>query len=353
MFGGLKNYIIYVAASCSLLFCNFFDYSTIYGAANISTPYINGNQDVEDDYKYNIGIRKIALYDFQERNKFYKGNEQSLSDKAIIGAVNGVEYLFSASSVRNRGYAYLDQEHWIKWSNNAFVTKFKYINKESRDLQFFDYDARFRLNLNKVNITLGGSIKGHPVYGHPAIWDYDGVWFELAWDYGYEDFEVPLNDLNENGIIDDYYVWIETDPVTEEGYWIYFYEGINYYWEDPEGNYIAGSDEEFYQYHYPHLVNMYNEDNKEKEWQSEASIVVGLDILLGNDNYYSHIWVNAFPYSVGLTDKAYNGDDIQYDVGMLIGTNLNEHIGVFIEGIYQSYYGKQEYNISTGINWRF
>jgi hypothetical protein len=353
MFGRLKNYIIYVATSCSLLFCNFFDYSTIYGAANISTPYINGNQDVEDDYKYNIGIRKIALYDYQERNKFYKGNEQSLSDKAIIGAVNGVEYLFSASSVRNRGYAYLDQEHWIKWSNNAFVTKFKYINKESRDLQFFDYDARFRLNLNKVNITLGGSVKGHPVYGHPAIWDYNGVWFELAWDYGYEDFEVPLNDLNENGIIDDYYLWIETDPVTEEGYWIYFYEGVNYYWEDPEGNYVAGSDEEFYQYHYPHLVEMYNEDNEEKEWQSEASIVVGLDILLGNDNYYSHIWVNAFPYSVGLTDKAYNGDDIQYDVGMLVGTNLNEHIGVFIEGIYQSYYGKQEYNISTGINWRF
>jgi hypothetical protein len=38
---------------------------------------------------------------------------------------------------------------------------------------------------------------------------------------------------------------------------------------------------------------------------------------------------------------------------MLVGTNLNEHIGVFIEGIYQSYYGKQEYNISTGVNFRF
>ena len=101
------------------------------------------------------------------------------------------------------------------------------------------------------------------------------------------------------------------------------------------------------------IIPRLNEDNKVKDWQAEASIVVGLDVLLGNDNYYSHIWVNAFPYSVGLTDKAYNGDDIQYDVGMLVGTNLNEHIGVFIEGIYQSYYGKQEYSISTGINWRF
>lgn len=349
----VKVLFVFFIILCNMVSGNFFDYATIYGAAKVKTPYLNGNENLKDDYEYNVGIRKIALYDYQTRAKFYRGNEQSYSDKAIIGAVNGVEYLFSASFVQHRGYDYLDQEHWIKWSNNAFVTKFKYLHKESRDLQFFDYDARFRLNLNKVNITVGGSVKGHPVYGHPAILDYEHPWFQLAWDYGYEDFEVPLNDLNENGIIDDYYVFIETDPYTEEGYWIYYYEGINYYWETPEGEYIAGSDEEFFEYHYPRLVERYNEENEEKEWQAESSIVVGLDVLLGNDSYYSHIWVNAFPYSVGLTDKAYNGDDIQYDVGMLVGTNLNEHIGVFIEGIYQSYYGKQEYNISTGVNFRF
>ena len=74
MNGRLKDYFIYVVASCSLLFSSFFDYSTIYGAANISTPYINGNTEVEDDYKYNFGIRKIALYPYQSRSKFYKGN---------------------------------------------------------------------------------------------------------------------------------------------------------------------------------------------------------------------------------------------------------------------------------------
>jgi len=353
MNGRFKNYFVYVVASCSILFSGFFTNATTYASANISTPYINGNANVEDDYKYNFGIRKIALYDYQIRSKFYKGNEKSLSDKAIIGAVNGVEYLFSASSVRNQGHEYLDQEHWLKWSNNHFVTKFKYINKESRDLEFADYDARYRLNLGKVVLSTGASFKGHPIYGHPAIEDYDGYWFELAYDYGYTDFMVPEFDLNQNGEIDDYYVWIETDVYTEDGYWIYLYEGINYYWEDADSNYVAGSDEEFFEYHYPHVVHQYNEDNKEKEWQAEASIVIGLDVLLGNDNYYSHIWVNAFPYSVGLTDKAYEGDDIQYDVGMLIGTNLSEHIGVFIEGIYQSYYGREEYNISTGINWRF
>ena len=96
-----------------------------------------------------------------------------------------------------------------------------------------------------------------------------------------------------------------------------------------------------------------NEENKSKDWQAEFSIMIGLDFYMGNDNYYSHIWANVFPESVGLTDKAYEGEDIQYDIGILLGTNLSEHIGVFIEGKQQSYYGKEEYNISTGVNWRF
>ena len=352
-YGRFKNYLLYVVASSSFLIGNFFTNATTYGSVNISTPYVNGALNLENDYKYNFGIRKIALYPYQSRGKFYKGNEKSLSDRAVIGAVNGIEYLFSASSVRNQGHTYLDQEHWFKWSNNFFVTKFKYINKESRDLEFADYDARFRLSLNKLNLTTGISLKGHPIYGHPAIEDYNDPWWELAYDYGYQDYLVPINDLNDNGEIDDYYIWIETDEETLEGYWIYYYEGADYYWEDSDSNAVAYSDSEFLQYHYPHVVNMYNKDNKEKNWQAEASIVVGLDILFGGDKYYSHIWVNTFPYSVGLTDKAYSGDGVQYDVGMLVGTNLSEHIGVFIEGNYLNYYGREEYNIETGINWRF
>ena len=352
-YGGFKNYFLYVAASCSFIFGGFFTNSTIYGSANISTPYINGGLNLQDDYKYNFGIRKIALFPYQSRSRFYKGSEEAISDRAIIGPVNGVEYLFSASSVRNQGHEYTDQEHWLKWSNNHFVTKFKYVNKESRDLEFADYDARYRLNLSKVNITTGVSLKGHPVYGHPAILDYDGEWWQLSYDYGYTDYTYPTNDINGNGIIDSYWIWVETDPVTEDGYWEYWTEGIDYYWEDPQGNHVATSDEEFHVYHYPHIVDMYNEDNKSKEWQAEASIVIGLDVLLGGEKYYSHLWVNAFPYSVGLTDKAYEGGDVQYDVGLLIGTNLSEHIGVFIEGTYQNYYGREEYNIGTGINWRF
>ena len=353
MYGRLTRCALYLVAISSFLFSGFFDNATMYGSVSMGTPYINGNFQVEDDYQYNFGIRKIALFPYQSRDVFYDGNEEELSDNALFGAVEGIEYLISASSIRNQGHEYIDQNYWLKWSNKSFAAKIAYVDKQSRDLQFTSIDARYRLKLKNLNLTLGSSLKAHPVYGHPPILDYEGYWWDLAYEYGYVDFMVPEIDLNQNGIIDDYYLWIETDPVTEEGYWIYFYEGINYYWENPDGEYVAGSDEEFFEYHYPHIENMYNEDNKIKEWQAELSIMVGLDFYMGGDKYYSHIWANVFPASVGLTDKAYNGEDVQYDVGFLIGTNLSEHIGVFFEGKQQSYYGKEEYNISTGLNWRF
>jgi len=49
----------------------------------MGTPYVNGASNIEDDYKYTIGLRKIALYDYQSRKRFYKGNDNQLSDKAV------------------------------------------------------------------------------------------------------------------------------------------------------------------------------------------------------------------------------------------------------------------------------
>ena len=62
-YGGFKNYILYVVAISSYVFGGFFDYSTLYGSASMGTPYVNGAIEIEDDYKYTIGIRKIALFD--------------------------------------------------------------------------------------------------------------------------------------------------------------------------------------------------------------------------------------------------------------------------------------------------
>ena len=345
--------ICYLVALVGYLYAGLFDNSTIYVSGSVGTPYVNGSIELEDDYKYSVGIRKIALFPYHTCNKFYKGNESALSDNALFGAVQGLEYLFSASSVRNRGYEFVDQEYWLKWSNNRFIAKFKYLDKGSRDLQFASIDTRVKFSMGPVFLSLGANIMGHPIYGHPAYNDYEEPWWELAYEYGYVDYLVTINDLNGNSEIDDYWIWIETDPQTFEGYWEYYYEGADYYWEDPDSNPVANSDAEFLQYHMPAIIEQYNEDNKEKEWQAEANLVIGLDFYLGNDKYYSHVWVNAFPSTVGLTEKSYDGDSVQYDVGTLVGANLSEHIGVFIEGIKLSYYGREEYSVSMGVNYRF
>ena len=346
-----ERIICYLVAISSFLYAGIFDNSTIYGSVSVGTPYVNGNIQLDDDYKYNVGIRKIALFPYQKGSKFYKGDEESLSDKAIFGAVKGLEYLLSASSVRNRGHEFFDQEYWVKWSNKHFVTKFKYLNKESRDLEFASSDFRYRLGLGPVILSLGGNIMGHPIYGHPAYDDYDEPWWELAYEYGYTDYLLPITDLNDNGEIDGYDIYIETSE--DDGYWMYYWEDADYYWEDADSNAVAHSDLEFIQYHLPSIIEQYNDDNKIKEWQAEASLVIGLDFYIGNDNFYSHIWVNSFPQSVGLTDKSYSGNEEQYDVGALVGAKLSNHIGVFVEGYKLNYYGREEYNISTGVNWRF
>lgn len=353
--GRFKNYIFYVATTCSLVFGNFFDYSTLYISGSMGTPYVKGTQILKDDYNYTIGLRKIALFPYQSRTRFYKGNESSLADKAVIGAVNGWEYLFKYSDVRNRNNEYKDAEVWLKWSNDKYVVKSKYVKKESRDLEFAEIDFRYRKHFWFLDFTTGFTVKGHPVYGHPAIEDYEGAWWELAYEYGYTDYLVPLHDLNENNEIDNYYIWIETDPITEEGYWEMFYEEASYYWENSDSVAVAYSDSEFYEYHLPNIVQQYNEENKIKEYQAELYQVIGLDILMGslNTKYYSHIWLNIFPKSYGLTDKSYKGKENQYDIGMLIGVNLGDHIGLFVEGTTASFYGRNEKYISTGINWKF
>ena len=343
----------YLASFIGWLSAGLFDNSTLYVSGSMGTPYVNGNIELEDDYKYNIGLRKIALFPYQSSKKFYKGEESAHSDNALFGAVDGLEYLFLASSVRNRGHELVDQEYWLKWSNNRFIFKVKYLNKESRDLEFVSIDNRVKFSMGPVYLSLGANIIGHPVYGHPAYNDYENPWWELAYEYGYEDYYVPITDLNENGEVDNYWVWIETDEETLEGYWSYYYEQADYYWEDPDFNAVAYSDGEFIQYHLPGIIEQYNQDNKVKEWQAEANLVVGLDFYLGNDNYYSHVWVNVFPSTVGLTEKSYDGDGVQYDVGTLVGANLSERIGVFIEGMKLSYYGRDEHHISLGVNYRF
>ena len=102
--------ILCLVSAISFCFSGIFTNSTFYTSASMSTPYVNGNINIEDDYKYNVGFRKIALFPNQKSSRFYDGNEKALSDDALFGAVDGLEYLISASSIRNQGHEFIDQE---------------------------------------------------------------------------------------------------------------------------------------------------------------------------------------------------------------------------------------------------
>ena len=53
----IERIVCYLAAYVSFVFAGIFDNSTIYGSASMGTPYVNGNIELEDDYKYNIDRR--------------------------------------------------------------------------------------------------------------------------------------------------------------------------------------------------------------------------------------------------------------------------------------------------------
>ena len=76
MYGRLGRLILSLVANVCFVFAGFFDNSTMYGSVSMGTPYVNGDAQIDDDYKYNFGLRKIALFPYQNRDAFYDGEEE-------------------------------------------------------------------------------------------------------------------------------------------------------------------------------------------------------------------------------------------------------------------------------------
>ena len=338
---------------CGLLGSSFFKYSTLYCSYSLESPHqIKNSQSLfEDNYSLTLGLRKIGLHEYQVKQNYYRGDEEHITDNATMGSVDGWEYIFNFSSKQLNDLEFADLKFWIRNSKDHLMYKIKYYNIESRNLEFAQLDVRYRAKIKSLDFTTGIALFGHPAFGYDAYAEYDDAWWTLSYEYGYTDFMIPLNDLNGNDEIEDYWIWIETDPETLEGYWTYFYEGTNYYWEDVEGNLIANSDTEFMQYHLPSVVEQYNQDEIDKlDYQGSVALVIGLDYFYGGDKFYFHSWSNFFPTTKALTDFSFTDDD-KYEIGLLMGINFDK-FGVYLETNYLSMF-KEQYIISTGINYQF
>ena len=327
---------------------NFLKYSTFYTSVSLQSPFtpkqkfaVNTEQGtfeettIENELGYNIsvGVRKLARFKYQSKGKnFYDGSEKNLSDVATIGNVDGWEYLVKWSKIRSFGEEFVDSESWIRYLGDKFVIKGSYANFGRDDLEFGQLDVRWRKPVgNNWNFTVGGNFRGHPAYGLFPFNDWlqsnEGQWWELAYNYGYED---------------EYYEF-------EDG-------SGNYNWYNDSGELVAESDDEFYEYYYGDLITLYNEEEVDKlGFQYEASVVIGVDYYLYEKKYWVHGWASVMPYSKGLTDYSfkYEKGDIDFDLGLVAGWKLGKHFGIFGEGRYLSYWGIDSYEIKAGVNYVF
>ncbi len=257
---------------------------------------------------------------------------------ATIGNVSGWEYLVKYSTIRSFGEEYVDTESWIRYLGDKFVVKGSYANFGRQGLEFGQLDTRWKKSVgSNWNFSLGGTFRGHPAYGLFPFNDWlansDGAWWTLAYDYGYED-NYWFDDLNDNGF---------QDP-GEYG---------DYEWIDENGDLVAETDNEFYEYYYGDVINQYNDeiiDGYGYQW--EASLVLGVDYYLYDKQYWIHGWASVMPISKGLTDYSfsYEDGDLDFDIGLVAGYKFNRSIGVFGETRYLKYFGIDAYELKAGIN---
>ncbi len=256
---------------------------------------------------------------------------------------------------------------------------------EMEDLKYGQADLRLRKEFitdnGSFNISFGLSGRSHPVYGFaPTIIDsswYTGSW----WDFAEDEFGVDdrgyTSDLNGDGIIDgnDHGVGIYDNKTGEYIGRV----GHDWRWFDRDGNLMAMTDREFYQYHFPRLLeNWFDKQTKALGNQRELSVSLGLDWYQYTDNWWMHVWGSLFPYHYGMDKYSYHnavawkeheedgkepeefvfedkgtGVWYDYDYGAIIGFKLQDNLGVFIEGKYLNYWDRPAYDIKVGLNYQF
>ena len=359
MMKNIKNWILEIFAGIGLVIvfsfllisisrgCNaqglnkVFKYSTFYAAVNGGTSLsddqvwsITSGQLEEDiietpfDYTLSVGLRKIKRFGYENRaNTFYNGTENSYSDAATLGRLDGFEYLFEADLVRRLGINYVNQNHFIRYVADKWIAKVAYLEDGFADIKYFEASQRYRQQVKDGKLSLNvGTVQ------------------RLAEPYGFD----PLSDwILDNGTL--HYTYL----ALQEGYNI----SINGEYFNPNGELVANSQEVWEEVVIPEVINNYVEDQRNiLSSIVEYSAVIGLDYYHYTKNFWFHTWGNILPYHLD-TDNKYsyhkfnNGQWLDYSGGLIFGYKFNKSLGCFIEGRYNKYWNREWHNFSLGINY--
>ena len=336
-------------------FNSIFKYSTFYAAYSENNS-IQDNQSfyvtqdneliettrrVPADQTITYGWRKLANFQYEDRNRFYIGDENNASTKSNIGNVKGLEYLFQYSKGRQQGDEFENQEAFIRYLAKWWLIKGEYKKNELVDLNYKSAEARARFQIGKkLSLSLGLAYRTYDkAYGHNPIQLYleDNAWWSLAYDFA--------------GHTDLLYQMI--DPFTGESM------GYDYQWFNQQGNLIAASDADYRNGVFQNVVNHYNQEQLSMIGGFEQiSAIAGLDFYHYRNNFWVHIYGNILPYHELLSgderysyDNFYGSNDyIDYSAGGVVGIRITKNIGLFGEINLQQYWDREIKTIRAGLN---
>ena len=308
---------------------------------------VDVTRDNPYDFSINIGIRKLARFEYQKKKgDFYTGEEKEYSDKSIIGAVNGLEYKFQINTKRQQGREFENRHFLVRYLGDFYTIKAEQLFNGRADIKLQNIDTRLRLKIgNKINLTAGVMNAWRPLgYEYNAIEAYQetgSAWYQLAYDYGFQD-QYWYYDGDQNGVDDwyDYYDWR---------------------WFDPDGNHIAETDGEFYKYHFGNIVREYTLDV-----QDSLGMVRELNVALGASFYHygDRFWIHAFGdvYPKRWLEEVdeeildhieLDNDRLDYSLGFILGAKIGrmKKLGFFVEGDYNKMYGREFFSLMGGLNY--
>ena len=330
------------ASSCNAQGLNkILKYSTFYAAVNGGTSLgdnqiwsvTSGALEEETiktpfDYNISVGIRKIKRFGYENRaNTFYNGTENSYSDAATLGRLDGFEYLFEADFVRRLGVNYVNQNHFIRYVADSWVAKVAYLEDGFADIKYFEASERFRLKVRDGKLSLNG-----------------GLVQRLAEPYGFN----PLADwVLDNGTL--HYTYL----ALQEGYSV----SLDGEYFSPSGDLVANSQAVWEEVVIPQVINNYVEKQRNSISNIvEYSFVMGLDYYHFTKDFWFHTWGNIMPYHLDTKNtysyhKFNEGQWVDYSLGLIYGYRFNKSFGIFVEGRYNKYWNRQWHNFSVGLNY--
>ena len=360
-----------------------FKYSTVYVAGNVDNPkenpkdyfvrtnpdgnlyappvVVDGTDYYDFDYRYGVGIRKLARFDYEIKGKhYYDGTENNIGLSAPNSPVSGLEYTFHYEKERSRDEEYKNHRYFIKHSGDYHVVKLESRKQGKVDFNYKSAEVRAKLPIGKkISISAGAIYRTHvrPYGYNPVeIWlnetNEDGwpmnPWYSLGFEYGYDDIYYTQEDQNGNEISD-------------------------WYWINPEGEIVAHTDLEFRDTVFADLMNRFNNEIwSELDVFGVVSPIVGFDVY----HYKSNFWLHAYGSYLLPYHKYVQGDEsfsylnrnnwglgglIQdseleqwedWQAGISFGWKLSKTVGFFIEGEYTRFWDSEIYQSSVGVNFR-